>query len=138
VHSDLNSRQTLRQHGRVHNLVFNERFPDTHLMIIKRRRRLLMVEKVIMVDDASTDVDHRRECDRKSRICRESDHLADRLPQTHELDAGRCILGQAGERELHTAGATSLAQLPAELLQATIAEMDVERAASLTRLLEAA
>ena len=44
---DLNSRQTLRQHGRVHNLVFNQRFPDTHLVIIKRRCRLLMVEKVI-------------------------------------------------------------------------------------------
>jgi hypothetical protein len=29
--------------------VFNERFPDTYLMIIKCRCRLLMVEKVIML-----------------------------------------------------------------------------------------
>ena len=37
MHSDLNSKQTLRQHGRVRYLAFTERFPDTHPMIIKRR-----------------------------------------------------------------------------------------------------
>jgi Glycosyl transferase family 2 len=47
MQSDLNSRQTLRQHGRLHYLVFTERFSATYLVIIKRRRRLLMVEKVM-------------------------------------------------------------------------------------------
>ena len=44
---DLNSRQTLRQHGPSCYLEFTERSHGTYLMIIKPRRRLLMVEKVI-------------------------------------------------------------------------------------------
>ena len=39
------------------------------------------------------------------------------------------------EHKLRSASATSLAQLPSEALQAVIADMDAERAASLNRLL---
>ena len=44
---DLNIRQTVRQHGAPRYLEFTERSPGTYLVINKRRRRLLMVEKVI-------------------------------------------------------------------------------------------